>query len=77
MQLYVTRTTKNQTRRRSESAYVRQVNFFLQLLHRAGEGDSAPLKPSLYLEPYNGPQRHWDHDFDLRRSRDVIDDIII
>ena len=26
---------------------------FLQLLYRVGEGDGAPLKPSLYLEPFS------------------------
>jgi len=31
---------------RSESAYIRQVNF-LQLLCRIGEGDGAPLKLNL------------------------------
>ena len=38
------------TRRRSESAYIHQVNFFLQLLRRVGEGDGAPLKLNLYLK---------------------------
>jgi len=40
------------TRMRSESAYIRQVNF-LQLLCRVGEGDSAPLKLNLYLKPFS------------------------
>ena len=64
------------TRRRPESAYIRQVNF-LQLLRRVGEGDGAPLKLNLYLKPFskyrnNGHERHWDHDLDLSRSRYVI-----
>jgi len=37
------------TRRRSESAYIHQVNF-LQLLCRVGEGDGAPFKLNLYLK---------------------------
>ena len=36
----------SETRRRSESAHIRQVNF-LQLLYRVWEGAGAPLKPSL------------------------------
>jgi len=39
----------SKTRRRSGSAYIRQVNF-LQLLCRAGEEDGAPLKLNLYLK---------------------------
>jgi len=54
------------TRRRSKSAYIRQVNF-LQILCRVGEGDAAPLKLNLYLKPFskyrnNGHERYWDHD---------------
>jgi len=69
------------TRRRSESAYIRQLNI-LQLLSRVGEGDGAPLKLNLYLKPFskyrnNGHEGYWDHDLDLSRSRDVIDDVII
>jgi len=41
-----------ETRMRSESAYICQVNL-LQLLHKVGEEDGAPLKPSLYLEPFS------------------------
>jgi len=37
---------------RSESAYVRQVNFFTAFIE-VGEGDGAPLKSSLYLEPFS------------------------
>jgi len=40
------------TRRHSESAYIRQVNF-LQLLCMVGEGDGAPLKLNLYLKPFS------------------------
>jgi len=40
------------TRRCSESAYICQVNFLL-LLYRVGEGDGAPLKPSVYLELFS------------------------
>ena len=39
------------TRRRSESAYVRQVNFFTAFIE-GWEGDGAPLKPRLNLEPF-------------------------
>jgi len=46
------------TRRRSESAYIRQVNF-VQLLWRVGEGDGAPLKSlSQAVFKYNGPWRY-------------------
>jgi len=73
-----------QTRRRSESAYIRQVNF-LQLLCRVREGDGAQLQLKLYFKPLskyrnNGHERYWDHDDhdnDLSESRDVIDDVII
>jgi len=42
----------NSTRRRSESAYVRQANFFTAFIE-GWEEDGAPLKPSLYLEPFS------------------------
>jgi len=45
-------SSNSETRRRSESAYIRQrrqVNF-LQLLCMVGEGDCAPLKLNLYLK---------------------------
>ena len=69
------------TRRHSESAYIRQVNF-LQLLCRVREGDGAQLQLKLYLKPLskyrnNGHEIYRDHDLDLSRSRDVIDDVII
>jgi len=74
-------TKTSTTRRRSESAYIRQVNF-LQLLCRVREGDGAQLQLKLYLKPLskyrnNGHERYWDHDLDLSRSRDVTDDVII
>ena len=55
---------------------------FLQLLCRVGEGDGAPLKLNLNLKPFskyrnNGYEIYWDHDLDLSRSRDVINDVII
>jgi len=44
------------TRRRSESAYVRQVNFFTAFI-KGWEGDGAPLKPRLISSRFqnNGP----------------------
>ena len=40
------------TRRHSQSAYVRQVNFFTAFIE-GWEGDGAALKPSVYLVPFS------------------------
>ena len=44
--------TARLTRRRSESAYICQVNFFKAFIN-GWEGDFAPLKPSLYPKPFS------------------------
>ena len=65
------------TRRRSESAYIRQVNF-LQIFTGLGERRCPIKTKSLSRAVFeNGPERYWDHDLDLLQSRDVIDDVII